>query len=58
MRLIGHLAEESAAQIFADFLFAEGIPNEVEHEKDSGYGIWISEEDQVGRAQQSEALVR
>src|SRR2546421_12848085 len=50
MRLIGHLAEQSAAQTFADFLYVHGIQNEIEHEKGSGYGIWISEEDQIARA--------
>src|SRR5438874_10940947 len=50
MRLIGHLADETAAQVFADYLYVEGIQNEVDHDKSSGYGVWISEEDQVARA--------
>ena len=50
MRLIGHLTEETAAQIFADYLYVLGIQNQVEHEKESGYGVWISDEDEVGRA--------
>jgi GlpG protein len=50
MRLIGHLAEETAAQVFADYLYVQGIQNQVEHEKGTGFGVWISEEDQVDRA--------
>jgi GlpG protein len=50
MRLIGYLAEEPAARIFADYLYVQGIANHLEHEKQDGWGIWISEEDQVGRA--------
>jgi len=50
MRLIGHLVEETAARSFADYLYVQGIQNEIEHEKGSGFGVWISEEDQVQRA--------
>jgi GlpG protein len=50
MRLIGHLADATAAQVFADFLYVQGIRNEIEHEKGTGYGVWISEEDQVATA--------
>ena len=50
MRLIGHLDEETAAQTFADYLYVQGIQNQIEHEKGTGYGIWISDEDQIGRA--------
>src|SRR5580765_3073315 len=50
MRLIGHLVEETAARSFADYLYGQGIQNEIEHEKGSGFGVWISEEDQVQRA--------
>jgi len=50
MRLIGHLPEERGARAFGDYLFVQGIVNQVEHEKQEGWGIWISDEDQVGRA--------
>lgn len=50
MRLIGHLADESAARVFADYLYVQGIQNQIEHEKETGYGVWISEEDHVERA--------
>src|SRR6476619_5742742 len=50
MRLIGHLAEEPAARAFADYLYVQGIASQLEHEKQDGWGIWISDEDQIGRA--------
>jgi GlpG protein len=50
MRLIGHLTEESAAQAFADYLYVQGIENQLENDKNDGWGIWISDEDKIARA--------
>jgi len=50
MRLIGHLTEESAARTFADYLYVEGIENQLEHEVKDGWGVWVSEEDKLDRA--------
>src|SRR6266704_1514197 len=50
MRLIGHLLEEGGARAFADYLYVQGIVSQVEHEKQDGWGIWIADEDLVGRA--------
>src|ERR1051326_412445 len=50
MRLIGHLADETAARAFADYLYVQGIENKLEHEKTDGWGIWISDEDKIARA--------
>ena len=50
MRLIGHLAEESAARTFGDYLYVQGIENHLEHEKSAGWGIWINDEDKVEQA--------
>jgi hypothetical protein len=50
MRLIGHLTEEQAARTFGDYLYVQGIANQLEHEKHQGWGVWISDEDQIGRA--------
>ena len=50
MRLIGHLADEAAARLFGDYLYVQGITNQLEHEKPEGWGIWINEEDHVQRA--------
>jgi GlpG protein len=50
MRLIGHLAEETAARTFADYLYVQGITSQVEFEKPDGWGIWINEEDRIEEA--------
>ncbi len=50
MRLIGHLAEEKAARIFADYLYVQGITSQVEFEKPDGWGVWINEEDRIEEA--------
>jgi GlpG protein len=50
MRLIGHLQDEARARAFADFLYVNGIASQLEHEKQDGWGIWITDEDQIGKA--------
>lgn len=49
MRSIGHLDSESKAKVFADYLFAQGIENEIESDKD-GWAVWIHEEGDLERA--------
>src|SRR3984957_7978621 len=49
MRVIGHLDGESMARAFGDYLFAQGIENEIEADKD-GWAIWIHEEGELERA--------
>ena len=50
MRLIGHLAEESAARTFADYLYVQGIENQLDNQKEEGWAIWILDEDKLERA--------
>lgn len=50
MRLIGHLPTELSARTFGDYAYAEGIDTRIEHEKDSGWAIWVSDEDQIEKA--------
>ncbi len=52
MRLIGHLANESTARTFGDYLFVQGIQNRVEHQAEDGWAIWVNDEDQVQGATQ------
>src|SRR3954462_8991154 len=52
MRMIGHLAEETSARTFGDYLYVQGIENQLEHEKSAGWGIWIKDEDKLERATQ------
>lgn len=50
MRQIGHLTDEAQARLFGDFLFAQGIRNEVEVEVGSGWIIWVHDDDQLESA--------
>ena len=50
MRLIGHLQNESTARTFGDFLFVQGVENQIEFIKGEGWGIWINEEEQIASA--------
>ena len=48
--MIGHLVDESGARTFGDFLFVEGIQNQVEFEKGHGWAVWINDEDKIEKA--------
>jgi len=50
MRLIGRLDNELSARTFGDYLLAQGIENQLEFEKDAGWGLWIRDEDKLQRA--------
>jgi GlpG protein len=50
VRLIGHLSDEKNARTFADFLFVQGIHSQAEQEGDTGWAIWVQEEDHIERA--------
>jgi GlpG protein len=51
MRLIGHLANESAARVFGDYLYVQGIENQIEPQSQEGWAIWIMDEDKLQRAE-------
>src|SRR5437764_433195 len=50
MRMIGHLADEPNARIFADYLYVQGIENQLDHHKDDGWAIWVLDEDKLETA--------
>jgi len=50
MRQIGSISRKERAQVFGDFLTARGLPNEVEHDVDNSWSIWIRDEDHVSEA--------
>jgi len=50
MRLIGHLASESSAHTFSDFLVVQGIENHLEFEPESGWAVWVPDEDKLQQA--------
>ncbi len=39
MRKIGHIAETAQAKRFSDYLYAEGIENEIEGEDANGWDL-------------------
>jgi GlpG protein len=50
MRLIGHLANESNARTFADYLCVEGIENLLELDGEKGWALWVTDEDKIAAA--------
>src|SRR5208282_2138209 len=50
MRLIGHLASEANARAFSDYLYVQGIGNQIDSDSAEGWAIWITDEDQIERA--------
>ncbi len=50
MRMIGHLGEEEKARTFGDYLYLQGIENQIEAEKDGSWAIWIHAEEELERA--------
>jgi GlpG protein len=50
MRLIGHLPHEPQARTFGDFLYVQGIENQLDHDPVAGWGIWIHDEDRIAEA--------
>ena len=58
MRLIGDLANESAARTFADYLCVEGIDSQIERQRDDEWGVWIVEEDKIEPAMKLLAAFR
>jgi GlpG protein len=49
MRIIGHLPNEASALTFSDFLYVQGIHNQVEREHE-GWAVWIHSEDELEKA--------
>ena len=50
MRSIGHLEDESQARTFADYLYVQGIENQLEFHKEDGWAVWIRDEDKLESA--------
>jgi GlpG protein len=50
MRQIGHIEKETEARLFGDFLYVQGIENQIEPEAGHGWAIWIHAEEELERA--------
>lgn len=51
MRQIGYLPSEEGAKVFGDYLYAQGIENQIDNDDKLGWVIWVAEEDQLPAAQ-------
>jgi len=58
MRVIGHLESESDARRFGDYLYLQGIVNQVERQKDGRWAVWVHSEDQLEKATEELARFR
>lgn len=60
MRQIGTINDETQARLFGDYLYAQGITNEVEEaEAPGGWAVWVHDEDRLDEsAQQLERFRR
>jgi GlpG protein len=47
MRPIGNLPSEKQARLFGDYLLAQGVRNEVEHDADGSWIVWVLDDDQT-----------
>ena len=50
MRMIGQLENEGSARLFSDFLYAQGIDNQIEPERSGAWALWVHAEDQMDAA--------
>src|SRR5439155_11727455 len=51
MRMIGHLPSEVSARRFSDYLYAQGIDNQIELERDGRWALWIHAEDHIASSE-------
>jgi len=52
MRAIGKIDDESAARLFGDYLYAQGIDNQIERDAAGGWTVYVHSEDHLDRARQ------
>jgi GlpG protein len=50
MRIIGYLENETSARTFSDYLYVQGIENQLEAEKDGKWAVWVQDEGEIKRA--------
>jgi GlpG protein len=58
MRSIGQLESEANARTFSDYLYVQGIENDLEAEKDGSWTVWIRAEDELEHAKTELAAFR
>jgi len=50
MRMIGQLDGEAKARTFSDYLYVQGIDNQIEADKPGSWAVWIHAEEELERA--------
>lgn len=50
MRMIGQIQGETKARTFSNYLYVQGIDNQVEADKDGDWALWIHAEEELDRA--------
>jgi GlpG protein len=50
MRMIGHLGNEAHARLFSDYLYAQGVDNDVEPDRDGSWAVWVHAEEELEHA--------
>lgn len=50
MRMIGHIPSETNARTFSDYLYVQGIENQIESERGGTVAVWVHNEDEVEKA--------
>jgi GlpG protein len=50
MRMIGHLGNEAHARLFSDYLYAQGVENQVEPDRDGSWAVWVHAEEELEHA--------
>lgn len=50
MRIIGEIQGENTARTFGDFLYAQGIANELEEADSDRWSVWVKSDDDLARA--------
>jgi GlpG protein len=50
MRMIGQLDGEAKARTFSDYLYVQGIENQIEADKGNSWAVWIHAEEELERA--------
>ncbi len=48
--MIGNLSGEEKARAFGDYLYVQGIENQIEADKDGSWAVWIHAEEELERA--------
>jgi GlpG protein len=52
MRIVGMFRNQNHAQLFGDYLYAQGIDNKVDSDNNQEWNVWVASDDHMDRAKQ------